>query len=565
LDCPPLGLTPDLQPICRENCPFLQSEAVFTLVSTLTHPANDDIEERLARRQRSSSAALLKQLEIQTMPNLSATTSFLGVVLAAAVALAGFVTLAQAQPRPSKAIPPGLDQPWTIDTQPAAAPGPLDNPLKGWVAYSADWAQYNMPVTMIHQYQTWRALEPVEGQYRWSEWEQSWDNANGTGKHVVMRVYLDYPSLPIGTPQWTIDRGVAMRPYTDHGGGLSPDYNDERLLAAMERFIAALGARYDTNPRIAFVQAGFLGFWGEWHCWPRTPELYASPATEARVLTALRNAFPNKQVVARRGNVPDGGGNWLGYHDDFFPEDTDCWTTTEPCTPFNSWYFVPLLRSSGKAEAWRTRLIGGEMVPDAAPRLLSDVPFSELTPVPAGTTNWQLTLEMTRRARFSWMGPYAPVLHNPANVGMDPNLYRARCEQLVREMGYEFRLTRIQIGTAQRSRPLRVRLEGVNQGLAPIAYSWPVEVALLSTTAPAQVVQRWTVPVNIRNWMPGDTPGTPGSFTIDHTGPSMTAPAGTYAVAVGIIDPWTQRPRVRFANSLANTDGWVVLGTIQIR
>ena len=40
----------------------------------------------------------------------------------------------------------------------------------------------------------------------------------------------------------------------------TPDYEDERLIAALEEFIAALGQRYDSDTRVGFLTAGLLGF-----------------------------------------------------------------------------------------------------------------------------------------------------------------------------------------------------------------------------------------------------------------------------------------------------------------
>jgi hypothetical protein len=70
------------------------------------------------------------------------------------------------------------------------------------------------------------------------------------------------------------------------------------MLAAMERLIGALGHRYDGNPRVALLELGLLGFWGEWHTWPRD-ELYARPDTERRVIDAYHRAFPHKVLMAR--------------------------------------------------------------------------------------------------------------------------------------------------------------------------------------------------------------------------------------------------------------------------
>ncbi len=56
-----------------------------------------------------------------------------------------------------------------------------------------------------------------------------------------------------------------MTPYTEFGGGFSPDYENKDLQSGLPKLIKALGERYNSNPRIAFVRVGLLGYWGDWH------------------------------------------------------------------------------------------------------------------------------------------------------------------------------------------------------------------------------------------------------------------------------------------------------------
>jgi hypothetical protein len=331
--------------------------------------------------------------------------------------------------RQTKRLPPAL--------------GPLDNPLKGWAPYWFPWlTQYYQPVSMNFWYVSWRELEPNPQDYRFAQWEQSWDQTRPDTRenHGVFRVYLDYPGQPTGVPQWLIDMGVEMRPYSDYGGGLSPDYDDPRLVQALVRFIRALGAYFNNHPRVAFVQLGLLGFWGEWHTWPR-PELFASDATQRTVVDEMRAAFPNKILQARTANGYLGVHPWLGYHDDMFPEDTD---------GGEAWHFLPNLRRAGRDQNWKVACIGGEMVPGQALRWL--------------TTDWNITRTMLERGHFTYLGPYCPPLENhSANATFLQN-----SQWMVRRMGYEYRLDRLQwTAQVQRGRRIEITLSGENQGVAP--------------------------------------------------------------------------------------------------
>ncbi len=121
--------------------------------------------------------------------------------------------------------------------------------------------------------------------------------AEARGHQLVFRPYLDYPGLPSGLPDF-LEGTVDLQPYADHGGGLSPDYGHPELQAALLDFIAALGARYDGDPRLAVVQLGLLGFWGEWHTWPHS-DWFADPLFQQEVLQAYDDAFSTTLLQTR--------------------------------------------------------------------------------------------------------------------------------------------------------------------------------------------------------------------------------------------------------------------------
>ena len=237
---------------------------------------------------------------------------------------------------------------------PEPAPGPLDNPLKGWCPYT-DANPIRMPYSMVFLYAPWKELEPEEGHFAFDKWERTaWSVPEARGKHVVLRIHIDYPSKPSGLPDW-LKNQVKLTRYDDHGGGLSPDYDNPRMVLAMESLIAAMGKRYDTNPRIAFIQLGLLGFWGEWHTYPRSA-LYAKPATERRITDAYHRAFPNKILMARYARDHAGAQAWLGFHDDMFPEDTD---------NGQAWSFLSGFKRSGRSENWKRAAIGRRDGPES--------------------------------------------------------------------------------------------------------------------------------------------------------------------------------------------------------
>jgi hypothetical protein len=409
--------------------------------------------------------------------------------------------------------------------RPKPAPGPLNNPMKGWCTYT-NAGEIHLPYSMVFRYVSWKTLEPHEGDYRFAEWEKSWDEPPARGKHTVFRVYVDYPSLPSGIPAWLLQKGVKTTKYADYGGGLSPNYNHPAMVTGMERLIRAMGKRYNRDPRVAFIQIGLLGFWGEWHTYPKN-QLFASAATQKRVIDAFRAAFPDKKLLARYPAGYAGKQPWLGFHDDMFPEDTD---------GSEAWKFLPTLRASRRQDNWKRAPIGGEMVPGQANRWMGP--------------EFDHTLKMIERAHFSWIGPYSPTLQAPFTLS-----YIENCRLLVRSMGYEYCLQEIrhsrQVAAGGK---LLFALSGINQGVAPFYYPWQVELALVRKNG--VIVQRMKLNCDIRRWLPG---------RFQHQQIlTVSVPPGEYTLALGIRDPMTGQPAIGFANALPYHNGWTVLSSILV-
>ncbi|RYG44861.1 hypothetical protein EON79_14000, partial [bacterium] len=258
-----------------------------------------------------------------------------------------------------------------------SGPSPIDNPLKGYASYTESWAVPNAPVSMGYFYVSWKDLEPEEGRYDWAKLERRWEAGLAKGKHVVLRLFLEYPGQPYGVPDWVKAPSTA---YKDYGGGKSPDYRDPRLMEPLLRFIAAFGARYDRNPRVAFVALGTLGHWGEWHTYP-SEHLFAPLDAQKRVVEAYRKAFPNVPILARYPHEASTNLPWLGYHDDMFPVDTLMGTG-------EMWRFLPALRKTGRDANWKVAPIASEMEPDKGEKWLGE--------------GWQQTLQATREIHLSW-------------------------------------------------------------------------------------------------------------------------------------------------------------------
>jgi hypothetical protein len=269
------------------------------------------------------------------------------------------------------------------------APAPADNPLKGFLPFTDAYSSLEQPIandfphSMEWFYVPLKNLMNAPNRFTFDTGlEPTLNDIASRGHQAVFRVYLDYPQRPTGIPRFLLDGGLMVREYPYFGNrpdqSLAPDYDDPQLIAALEAFIAALGERYDGDPRIGFITIGLIGFWGEWHTWPmdgftetgaEEPDWMPSQANQMRLLQAFDKAFdttrlllrypmgqPDTRAAAAQRRIPYASTSLnIGYHDDSFAYET----------MFGyDWYFMGKLEWRGATDIWQREPIGGELRPE---------------------------------------------------------------------------------------------------------------------------------------------------------------------------------------------------------
>jgi hypothetical protein len=122
-------------------------------------------------------------------------------------------------------------------------------------------------------------------------------------RQAILRFYIDSPATTSAIPDYLKqDPTFKKASYTVHGNcencSLIPDYGDPKLERLLINFVIALGRTYNGDVRIAALQIGLIGFWGEWHIWPLpiSRETFPSPQFQARLLNLAVNMF-NKTLL----------------------------------------------------------------------------------------------------------------------------------------------------------------------------------------------------------------------------------------------------------------------------
>lgn len=428
------------------------------------------------------------------------------------------------------------------------APGPsaADNPLKGLVPYAAPEPEC-FPHSMEFGYLPLADLMTGPDNYDWQPLEKLLKATAGRGNQAIFRIWIEYPGQESGLPSFLKEQGVKVTEWenTDEKSPAklcyTPDYEDERLVRAIENFIAALGHRYDGDARIASITAGLLGSWGEWHTYPRE-ELFASVKTQTRVLEAYEKAFKISHILLRypASDEPPGlasnANRPFGYHDDSF-----AWATLDTGKNDDAWFYLPALQAAGDAAVrkWRSQPIGGEVRPEV---------WGQVHDAKPAHPKAQDFITCVKQTHVSWL-----MESGIFEVKPDDTRYH-RALSHVRKMGYDF-----YIPTADLSREggdLKVQLTLINQGVAPFYANWKLELAALDTVG--QITHRWPVDWKLGGLLPGEPPRE-WTVTLD----AISKYEGQI-LGLRVINPLPNGKPLRFANDDQDRHliGWLSLGKI---
>jgi hypothetical protein len=421
---------------------------------------------------------------------------------------------------------------WAVPRRLEPAPSAVDNPMKGLVPYAGMHPE-RFPHSLEFDYIPLAEVMRGPENFDWAPVERRLNAAAQRGCQSIFRVWLEYPGKSGGVPEFLLQQGVKLTRWRDgKTTNLTPDYSDERLVSALERFIAAFGQRYDGDARLGYLTAGLLGAWGEWHTFPRE-DLFAPGSTQTRVMDAFRKAFRKTRVLLR---YPAGPRDAMlaandqrpfGYHDDSF-----AWGTLNTGRPEDAWFYMTSLTGAGAQDKWRTQPIGGEIRPELWGLIFDAKPAHPKA---------QDFDECVRQTHVTWL--------------MDSGLFReppteertTRASAAVQCMGYDFHATEVDLDAGNVALTIR------NQGVAPFYANWPAELAAFAPDG--AIRRRWPVDWQPGTLMPGDTQtfraGLPGMAAGD-------------TIAFRVINPLPggKGKPLRFANAAqdAGAPGWLILG-----
>ena len=419
--------------------------------------------------------------------------------------------------------------------EPKAYAGPLRNPLMGFIGGINGKQEY---ATLAREYVKWNTIESaaddtVEKLRAYAD--ARWQGVARQNIKIIPRVFLEWPQNG-ATNYWPI--------HSFWPADLSRDFTTAQFKERAGRMIAKMGEAWDNDPRIAFIEMGLIGPWGEQH--------HPSPDAELQKVLgdAYKAAFKNKLVMNR---YPWEFHDYnFGIHWDSFGNPG--WEMSK---------HVPELEGR-LAERWKTAVMGGEMAFDSTP---VPKPRLAMTPTEAVALQADTLIRYIRRWHWTtlgWVSNY-DVKNAEAARGA------ARVQSV---FGYRFVIDEVRYpARVERGGSFSASFSVRNLGSAPMYYNWPVELSLLDARTHAPVWRANFERLDLRTWLPGDfsdkgkgrpigdkaTAGFAWNTGLDYDLPAPTnrvngsfqlprdVPTGEYILALAILDPAGNLPSARFA------------------
>ena len=404
------------------------------------------------------------------------------------------------------------------------------NPLMGYVP-SAWYNEVSEDISLLYMDITWAELEPEQGVYNWAsiDKENQISRWRKEGKHLVLRFVCDIPSDEehMDIPEWLYEKsGEAGKWYDgEYGKGFAPDYNNPMIISCHEQAVKALGEHFGQDGLISYVELGSLGHWGEWHVnYSAGIQRIPREAVREKYILPWTEAFPDARILMRR---PFASAEKYGFglYNDMTgqPEATQSWfdwinNGGEYDQTGEKNVIVPM------KDFWKTAPSGGEFTSSLSMEEMLD-------------TNLSGTVEMIREAHTTFLGSKIP----------DEN-YVDGYKEVLKNMGYRLWISMAELkNTAKGS---RLKLTWENSGVAPMYKEWPVYVYIEDESG--KLVEKSRISIKISSLLPGEKATTLTALETERLNSLLEK---GYRLSVGIEDPMTELPCVRFAMEALYQEG----------
>ncbi|MFR0679257.1 DUF4832 domain-containing protein [Dysgonomonas mossii] len=441
----------------------------------------------------------------------------------------------------------------------------IRNPMKGFreffgPGYDKVRTEYPYPYgSLIKEYMQWNMLEDkaddgIDKMIAYSN--HRWEGVEDINVKIIPRIYIvwmepwhggyaknTYTTNPDDLNGWHWPSDIPGQVYSeDPNKAITGGYFDPSFQDRVKKLVEKAGQAWDNDPRVAYVEMGIIGEFGEQHdpdittYWPAhdQPNHVENrtwvPGIEKVLGDAFTKAFKNKKVMVRYA---------YEFKDYEFGIYWDSWSADEE--KVRGYEEMKKL-----GDRWKKQPIGGEITWNWG----SLAKYKSFEEVVGNETTRDLVVQQIRDLHCNHLGGITWADFN--DQSFIPN-----ADMLQRIMGYRFLLSNFSYPTSiKQNEPFDVSFDVVNTGSSPFYYDWPVEIALLDAKTHQKVWSKTLSSAKISQWMPGDKwDNSKKEYTdpaaVTHIEESLTLDTGLdtgdYIISVAILDPAGMLPSVRFA------------------
>lgn len=418
----------------------------------------------------------------------------------------------------------------------------LANPGMGWQGSDGAEPRFDQTVEYVRPSGGWAALNPEEGVYDWSIVDEALEAADDRGHLLGLRIYtMRHPRVDgHKLPPWVIAAGATLI-------AGEPDYSNAVYQDRWAMFVEALRARYDGDPRLAFIDVSGYGNYNEWS-WEEQTEWdddWRSPTSlDGQARRRLADLFLGGSGTVEVRDA-DGDVSTVAY-------DYDGFRTTQLVMPYagirqSLWYALQRRPDVG----WRFDCLGDisadrlrELGEDALQRWRQAPVVFEF----CSSVDWSTVDE-------------AVALTHPVLVHDNDTSDEEELPELLADVGYRYVLDsaewpRTVAPSAQLAVSMWWRNDGSSLAYETLGVTPVLRAALVGDDG--RFVHTWTVDDSVGDWQPGSPTLVEAQLTV----PAGVA-SGRYDLRVAIVNERTQQPIALPMDGVAD-DGWFPLGALRI-
>jgi hypothetical protein len=473
------------------------------------------------------------------MSMLAGFVGVMAVVLNPTFDFTGFLTRATIDTSAYKTV--------TLTSIPLTNPEVI-NPFRGFYKWrGAEIIPEAGPAKDAYQRYNWRDLEPTKDQYNFSLIDSDISKAHSEGRKFAFRVRdLVVPNAsPYAVPDYIISERLAW----SFGTTYVPDWANPSYQARVQKLLSALGQKYNGDPRIAWVDIGMFGQYGEWAIYSvdysKAPSGVRVPNDLERrtIIDAHVQAFSKTQLVMIAKTLP--------YDAAAYPKDPVAYALTHAGAQIPMGWRVDCLGSPGYfdfntnpkyAQAWAVMQDRWKTAP-----VITELCASGIDPTTALTQVKDLHVSLVGNGNIAnWSSLSESLKTGYLNVG--------------KAAGYRLELKTVKYpGALSPGNAFLFESLWINTGSAPTYEPWKV-IYQLRNAVNGSVAWEGTSALNLKTLLANSSLTTSDTFTLP-----QDVLLGEYLLSVKIIDPQGSRPPLQLAITATKTsDGAYLLTPITI-